>query len=84
MTTAADLVDGSGKKVTDPFAQGAGRVVPDRMFTPGLVYPAGQRDWLGYLEGLGMDTGTPDQGDRPERLQLPVDRDRSAGGHSRP
>ncbi len=58
MTTAADLVDGSGKKVTDPFAQGAGRVVPERMFVPGLVYPAGQRDWLGYLEGLGMDTGT--------------------------
>ena len=28
------------------------------MFAPGLVYPAGQRDWLGYLEGLGMDTGT--------------------------
>jgi len=58
MTTAADLVDGSGKKMADPFAQGAGRVVPDRMFAPGLVYPSGQRDWLGYLEGLGKDTGT--------------------------
>ena len=53
MTTAADLVDGSGGKVTDPFAQGAGRVVPERMFEPGLVYPAGQRDWWAYLEGLG-------------------------------
>ena len=58
MTTAADLVDGSGHRVSDPFAQGAGRVVPDRMFSPGLVYPASQRDWLGYLEGLGLDTGT--------------------------
>ena len=56
MTTAADLVDGSGRRATDPFAQGAGRVVPDRMFAPGLVYPAGPSDWLSYLEGLGMDT----------------------------
>ena len=58
MTTAADLVDGAGKKVTNPFAQGAGRVVPERMFAPGLVYPSGHRDWLGYLEGLGKNTGT--------------------------
>ena len=58
MTTAADLVDGSGRKATDPFAQGAGRVVPDRMLTPGLIYPAGQGDWLSYLEGLGTDTRT--------------------------
>ncbi len=58
MTTAADLVDGTGRRASDPFAQGAGRVVPERMFAPGLVYPAGQRDWLGYLEGLGKDTGT--------------------------
>ncbi|HEY5787093.1 MAG TPA: S8 family serine peptidase [Microlunatus sp.] len=58
MTTAADLVDGSGQKVTDPFAQGAGRVVPDRMFTPGLVYPAGERDWRGYLAGLDPKTGS--------------------------
>jgi hypothetical protein len=58
MTTAADLVDGSGRRTSDPFAQGAGRVVPDRMFAPGLVYPADQRDWWGYLEGLGMHTST--------------------------
>ncbi|HYI59437.1 MAG TPA: S8 family serine peptidase [Microlunatus sp.] len=58
MTTATDLVNDSGAKVTNPFAQGAGRVVPERMLAPGLVYPAGQRDWLGYLEGLGHDTGT--------------------------
>ena len=82
MTTAADLVDGSGRRVSDPFAQGAGRVVPDRMFAPGLVYLAGQRDWCGYLEGLGMDTSTRGQGDRPERLQLAVDRHRAAGGHA--
>ena len=58
MTTAADLVDGSGRRSTDPYAQGAGRVVPERMFQPGLVYPARDTDWLGYLEGLGLNTGT--------------------------
>ena len=58
MTTAADLQDDAGDKVTDPYAQGAGRVVPERMLTPGLVYPAGDRDWFGYLEGLEKDTGT--------------------------
>ena len=58
MTTAADLVDGSGRRSTDPYAQGAGRVVPERMLDPGLVYPARDTDWLGYLEGLGLDTGT--------------------------
>lgn len=58
MTTAADLQNGSGDRVTDPYVQGAGRAVPERMLTPGLVYPAGDRDWLGYLEGLGENTGS--------------------------
>jgi subtilase family protein/fibronectin type III domain protein/PA domain-containing protein/peptidase inhibitor I9 len=71
MTTAADLVDGTGRRATDPFAQGAGRVVPDRMFEPGLVYPAGQRDWLGYLEGLGMDTGTQTKAIDPSDYNAP-------------
>ena len=56
MTTAADLVDGSGNKVADPYAQGAGRVVPERMFSPGLVYDAGEKDWDAYLAGLGKAT----------------------------
>ena len=71
MTTAADLVDGSGRRMTDPFAQGAGRVVPERMFAPGLVYPAGQRDWLGYLEGLGKDTGTRTKAIDPSAYNSP-------------
>jgi hypothetical protein len=58
MTTAANLVDQDGSKVTDPYVQGAGRVRPNKMTDPGLVYPSGARDWLGYLEGLGYDTGT--------------------------
>ncbi|MDN5771551.1 MAG: S8 family serine peptidase [Microlunatus sp.] len=58
MTTASDLVDADGSRFTDPFGQGAGRVRPDRMLAPGLVYPAADDDWLGYLEGLGKNTGT--------------------------
>ena len=56
MTTARDTVG-----TTDPFAQGAGEVVPTRMLSPGLVYDAGPTDWLGYLAGIGevTDTGVP-------------------------
>ncbi|MHA3704262.1 S8 family peptidase [Jatrophihabitans sp. YIM 134969] len=54
MTTAGDTVG-----TTDPFAQGAGVVTPTRMLNPGLVYNAGDADWLGYLAGIGEvdDTG---------------------------
>ena len=38
-------------------AQGAGNVRPDRMFNPGVIFDAGHEDWLGFLEGLGYDTG---------------------------
>lgn len=58
MTTAGNLVDDTGAKVRDPYVQGAGRVRPNKMFDPGLVYPSGDADWLGYLEGIGFDTGT--------------------------
>lgn len=56
MTTAKDLQDAKGRRVTDPFAQGAGRVDPTAMLKPGLVFPAGLVDWFGYLEGLGVNT----------------------------
>lgn len=58
MTTAGNLKKADGKALTDPFDQGAGGVRPGRMFDPGLVFDAGDDDWLGYLEGLGIDTGT--------------------------
>ncbi|WP_051753038.1 S8 family serine peptidase [Streptosporangium amethystogenes] len=58
MTTATDLKTDSGAASTDRFAQGAGNVTPDRMFNPGLVYDSAEQDWLGYLEGLGIETGT--------------------------
>ena len=71
MTTAADLIDGSGRKVTDPFAQGAGRVVPERMFSPGLVYPAGERDWWAYLAGLDPKSDSKDKAIDPSDYNSP-------------
>ncbi len=58
MTTATNLKDAAGKDVTDPYAQGAGAVQPAKMFDPALVFDATDDDWLSYLEGLGVDTGT--------------------------
>ncbi len=70
MTTAHDTVTADGHKSKDAFAQGAGQVTPRRLNDPGLVFPAGIEDWLGWLEGQGIDTGSGVPGDpglRPER-----------------
>jgi subtilisin family serine protease len=58
MTTAGDVKTGTGAVNDDPFARGAGEVQPARMLDPGLVYDSGDTDWLGYLEGNGIHTGT--------------------------
>jgi hypothetical protein len=58
MTTAGNLKGPDGKDVTDPYTQGAGAVQPAKMFEPALAFDATDDDWLSYLEGLGIDTGT--------------------------
>jgi subtilisin family serine protease len=58
MTTAGNTKTSTGAASTDPFAQGAGEVRPKQMLNPALVYRSGQRDWLAYLEGIGVDTRT--------------------------
>lgn len=58
MTTAYDTKNADGSPNTNPFAQGAGHVDPSRMADPGLYYDASDDDWLGYLEGVGVETGT--------------------------
>jgi subtilisin family serine protease len=56
MTTAARVKGANGKLSRDYLAQGAGNVRPDRMFNPGVIVNAGERDWHGFLEGMGFDT----------------------------
>jgi hypothetical protein len=58
MTTAHDTVNSSGHKIRDAFSQGAGQVSPLKMADPGLVFPAGVKDWLAWLEGQGIDTSS--------------------------
>ena len=58
MTTAAQVKTATGKVSRDYFAQGAGNVRPDRMFNPGVIFDAKDKDWLGFLEGAGFDTDT--------------------------
>ncbi|MEU1618438.1 S8 family peptidase [Streptomyces sp. NPDC005722] len=71
MTTAVDTRTATGGKNTDLFAQGAGEVRPADMFAPGLVYDSTEKDWLGYLEGLGVDTGTGVRAVDPSDLNYP-------------
>ena len=49
MTTARDHVS-----TRDPFAQGAGFVVPNKAVDPGLVFDAAADDYRGYLKSLGV------------------------------
>ncbi|ONI72534.1 hypothetical protein BWI15_18475 [Kribbella sp. ALI-6-A] len=58
MTTTSDVLGPDGKLDPNPFARGAGEVQPSKMLDPGLVYDSGDADWLGYLEGSGISTGT--------------------------
>jgi hypothetical protein len=58
MTTSARVKTATGKSSRDYFAQGAGNVRPDRMFNPGVIFDAREKDWLGFLEGVGFDTDT--------------------------
>jgi subtilisin family serine protease len=58
MTTSARVKTAKGKLSSDYFAQGAGNVRPDRMFNPGVIFDAKEKDWLGFLEGAGIDTDT--------------------------
>jgi subtilisin family serine protease len=56
MTTASRVTKANGRLSRDYFAQGAGNVRPDRMFNPGVIFDAGEKDWLAFLEGEGFDT----------------------------
>ncbi len=70
MTTAYDLVDPTGQRVADPFAQGAGHVDPTRFLEPGLVLESGLADWARFLTTQGRDV-TGGFGIDPSDLNYP-------------
>jgi subtilisin family serine protease len=72
MTTAYPLVNTDGSANKDPFQGGAGHIDSIRVLDPGLVYNSGIKDWLGFLNGQGVDTGAPQDGTIAARdLNLP-------------
>lgn len=71
MTTASPTKTSDGRNSTDAFAQGSGEVEARDMLRPGLVYDSSERDWLGYLEGSGVDTGTGTRAIDPSDLNYP-------------
>ncbi|OKJ72388.1 serine protease [Streptomyces sp. CB02460] len=71
MTTATPTKTADGKNSVDAFAEGAGEVDARAMLRPGLVYDSGERDWLAYLEGSGVDTGTGVKAIDPSDLNYP-------------
>jgi hypothetical protein len=72
MTTAYPLVNPDGSVNTDPFQGGAGHIDSTRVLDPGLVYNSGPNDWLGFLNGQGVETGAPQAGTIAARdLNLP-------------
>lgn len=71
MTTATPTKTADGKNSDDVFAQGSGEVDARAMLRPGLVYDSGERDWLAYLEGSGVDTATGVKAIDPSDLNYP-------------
>ncbi|MEZ0165749.1 S8 family peptidase [Kineococcus sp. LSe6-4] len=71
MTTARDVVSASGRPVRRVLSAGAGFVDPAAMLTPGLVYDSTPLDWLRWLEGSGVDTGTGLEAVDPSDLNQP-------------
>lgn len=62
MTTAYPLVKADGTPNTNPFDGGAGHVDTTKVTDPGLVYDAGAKDWVAFLNGQGFATGAPQAG----------------------
>ncbi|WP_346346116.1 S8 family serine peptidase [Streptomyces sp. SID5789] len=71
MTSTTPTRTAAGAASSDLFAQGAGEVQPSAMLQPGLVYDSSEQDWLAYLEGLGIDTGTGTRAVDPADLNYP-------------
>ncbi|MFG3135996.1 S8 family serine peptidase [Streptomyces sp. NPDC048211] len=71
MTTASPTKAADGRNSGDVLAEGAGEVEARAMLRPGLVYDSNDRDWLAYLEGVGVDTRTGTRAIDPSDLNYP-------------
>lgn len=73
MTTASTETNAGNPIPGNPFGYGAGQVVPNSAFDPGLVYDAGWIDWLGFLCGTGQLQASycPSIGFDPSDLNYP-------------
>lgn len=57
MTTADPVKNAQGGVDGDVFATGAGHVDPTSVLAPGLIYDAGAREYLEFVQGTGVDVG---------------------------
>ena len=71
MTTGSRVKTVDGKVSRDYSAQGAGNVRPDRMFNPGVIFDASERDWWGFLEGQGFATDSGVEAADPSDYNAP-------------
>ncbi|MFQ4150027.1 S8 family peptidase [Arthrobacter sp. LAPM80] len=67
MTTATKVVNADGSKNTDLFATGAGQTAVATALSPGLVYDAGDTEYLKFIQGTGLDLGIPGLGSTAPR-----------------
>jgi hypothetical protein len=58
MGTALPTRAEDGEENLDHFADGAGRISPNTALDAPFVYESGAEDWYGFLNGLGVDTGS--------------------------
>jgi Subtilase family/Fibronectin type-III domain/Peptidase inhibitor I9 len=71
MTTATNTVTSSGHAMTNPFAQGAGRVRANHFLHPTLLYLSDSDDWKSYLVGTGQAEFVGIAAIDPSDLNLP-------------
>lgn len=72
MTTAGKVVTADGSTDKDLFATGAGMADVVKALTPGLVYSAGDEEYLKFIQGTGIDLGIPGLGSTaPRDMNVP-------------
>lgn len=62
MTTATNVVNADGSKNPDLFGTGAGQAAVVKALSPGLVYDAGDTEYLEFIKGTGYPVEIPGLG----------------------